>query len=97
MQRPRRGGADTRPWRFTAADNGISTKPEYTKRVFAIFQRLHHRDAYPGNGTGLAPRRKTVEFHRGTIGIERENRSGRRFALGLSEGEALRRRRPARR
>lgn len=50
-------------WRFAVTDNGIGIciGPEYTGRVFAIFQRLHARDAYPGKRIGLALRRKIVD------------------------------------
>lgn len=57
-------------------DNGIGIPREYTERVFAIFQRLHTREAYPGNGIGLALCRKIVEFHGGSIGIDPEYQSG---------------------
>lgn len=63
-------------WRFAVTDNGIGVESEYTERVFAIFQRLHARDAYPGNGIGLALYRKIVEFHGGTIRIDPAYRSG---------------------
>lgn len=70
-------------WRFAVTDNGIGVESEYTERVFAIFQRLHARDAYPGNGLGLALCRKIVEFHGGTIRIDPEYRSGARFVFTL--------------
>ncbi|WP_436762224.1 sensor histidine kinase [Streptosporangium sp. V21-05] len=57
-------------WRFTLTDNGIGIEPEYAERVFVIFQRLHTRQAYPGNGIGLALCRKIVEFHGGSIALD---------------------------
>jgi signal transduction histidine kinase len=74
-----------RMWQFAVADNGIGIEPEYTERVFAIFQRLHARDAYPGNGIGLALCRKIVEFHGGTIALDPDCRSGARFVFTLPE------------
>ena len=57
-------------WEFACQDNGIGIEPAYRERVFAIFQRLHPRDAYPGTGIGLALCRKIVDFHGGKIWIE---------------------------
>ncbi|MER5647543.1 ATP-binding protein [Streptosporangium sp. NPDC002524] len=57
-------------WRFTLADNGIGIEPQYAERVFVIFQRLHTRQAYPGNGIGLALCKKIVEFHGGVIALD---------------------------
>ncbi|WP_225448110.1 sensor histidine kinase [Streptacidiphilus sp. P02-A3a] len=75
-------------WRFAFTDNGIGIDPEYAERVFVIFQRLHPRDAYPGNGIGLAMCKKIVEFHGGTIAIDSEYTEGTRIAFTLPRGSA---------
>lgn len=57
------------------ADNGIGFDPDKADRIFAPFQRLHTREAYPGTGIGLATARKIAErqggqlLGRGEIGI----------------------------
>ncbi|THF71200.1 PAS domain S-box protein [Deinococcus sp. Arct2-2] len=55
--------------RIQVTDNGIGIGPEYQERIFAIFQRLHRREAYPGTGMGLAISRKIAEHHGGTLGV----------------------------
>ncbi|MBB5867814.1 signal transduction histidine kinase [Allocatelliglobosispora scoriae] len=76
---------DTDPgmWRFVFADNGIGIGSEYADRIFVIFQRLHNRDAYPGNGIGLALCKKIVEYHGGTITLDTTAETGTRFAFTL--------------
>jgi signal transduction histidine kinase len=74
-------------WRFAVSDNGIGIDPEYAPKVFTIFQRLHTRDAYPGNGIGLALCKKIVEFHGGTIAIDPEPALGARITFDLPAAE----------
>ncbi|TDE86879.1 PAS domain S-box protein [Deinococcus sp. S9] len=69
--------------RIKVQDNGIGIAPEYHERVFAIFQRLNRREAYPGNGIGLAICRKIVEQHGGSISLTSVPGEGTTFHLTL--------------
>jgi light-regulated signal transduction histidine kinase (bacteriophytochrome) len=55
---------------FTISDEGIGMDMSYKDKVFTIFQRLHNKDDYTGNGIGLTLCKKIVEMHGGKIWIE---------------------------
>jgi light-regulated signal transduction histidine kinase (bacteriophytochrome) len=70
-------------WLFSVADNGIGVLPEFAERIFVIFQRLHDRATYAGNGTGLAVCRKIVEHFGGRIWLDTQYQDGARFVFTL--------------
>jgi PAS domain S-box-containing protein len=79
-------GASVRLW---FEDNGIGIGRDAQKRLFQMFQRVHHPGLYDGTGMGLAIVRKAVERMGGRVGVESEPGKGSRFWLELKQADSL--------
>jgi len=64
-------------------DDGIGIEPDYRERVFAMFSRLHVREAYPGTGIGLAIVQQIAERSEGRAWVEQSPLGGSRFCITL--------------
>ena len=69
--------------RLWVEDKGIGIPSEHHERIFGLFRQLHHDDAHPGTGIGLAIVRRAAERMGGRAGVESELGKGSRFWVDL--------------
>lgn len=67
------------------SDNGIGFAPEYSEKIFGMFQRLHEPGRYKGTGMGLPICRKIAEAHNGFISVQSTEGEGSTFSCYLED------------
>ncbi|MEI7586863.1 ATP-binding protein [Runella sp.] len=78
---PEKGLREAKYCHIVVSDNGIGFEPEYSEKIFEVFQRLHGREKYKGTGMGLAIVKKIVENHNGVITATSELNKGAKFDI----------------
>ncbi|MDO4264740.1 MAG: ATP-binding protein, partial [Deinococcus sp.] len=68
---------------ISVQDRGIGIAPEHFEQIFTVFQRLHGRERYSGNGIGLSVARRIAELHGGRLWVESRPGGGSTFRFTL--------------
>ncbi|HLN96698.1 MAG TPA: ATP-binding protein, partial [Flavobacterium sp.] len=68
---------------ISVSDNGIGFDPQYRKRIFELFQRVHEESKFKGTGIGLSIVKKIVDNHNGIVTADSTEGLGTTFTIYL--------------